>query len=199
MAPNIPQGQEHETKSWIGVGEGPNSLPEGFTGETINSRGEMKWGGSGGKRVERKAKKEEVEKEEEIEEESSAEASPEHPLSGEIGAEWVCDFMQKGLYLFGGLKIAPGLVYPKGWLLPAKDQDQFSTLYLISARAYEEGMELYWTYLSEEMTKVRQGGVFPSSQKNLLDDVFIGPIIAMVAPSEELEEKEGDKNGLTDV
>ena len=164
----------------------------------------MKWGGSGGKRVERKAKKEEVEEEEEIEEEieeeSFAEASPEHPHQRwDVGAEWVCDFMQKGLYLFGGLKIAPGLVYPKGWLLPAKDQDQFSTLYLISARAYEEGMELYWTYLSEEMTKVRQGGVFPSSQKDLLDDVFIGPIVAMVAPSEELEEKEGDKNGLTDV
>jgi hypothetical protein len=198
LAPNIPQAEGYESKSWIGVGGGPNRFPEGFTGEGVDSGASTQWGSGGGKSVERKInKEEEVEEEEEIEEEPPVKASSGHPLSEEIGAEWICQFMQRGLYLFGGLKIAPGLVYPKGWALPTENQDR--NLFLVSARAYEEGMELFWTYLNEEMTKTRQGGIFPSSMEDLLDDVFIGPIVSMMAPHEESNGEEDNKNNLTDV
>jgi len=191
LAPSIPQPEEYESQSWIGVGDGPNRLPERFTGGAVDSGAGIKWGSKGGKNMDRKKKKEEK-----TEEEPPVKASVERPVAQEIGAEWVCHFMQTAGFMVGGLKIAPGLSYPKGWALPSEDNQ---TLFLLSARAYEEGMELFWTSLSREMTKTRQGEVFPSAMEDLLDDALIGPVVAMMAPQEELNEEEGNKNNLTDV
>lgn len=194
MARNTPPDlneQNAETGSWIGVGDGPNSLPEKYTGGEEALGASIVWGdNNGGKRARRQRKTEEKV------EEAPVNAPIERPIAQEIGAEWVCHFMQTAGFMAGGLKIAPGLTYPKGWALPSEDNQ---TLFLLSARAYEEGMELFWTSLNGEMTKTRQGGVFPSAMEDLLDDALIGPVVAMMAPHEESNEEENNKNNLTDV
>jgi hypothetical protein len=195
MASNIPpdlNGHEQETGSWIGVGSKSNvGILQTSDGKQV-AGASIAWGSDTPKGAARRAAKEKYEPNngEEMTEptidltDRPPKETDGRPVPMDLDDQWVLQFMQTGGYVIGGLKVAPALTSPKGWALPSLDGQR--TLFLLSSRAYSEGMELFREAIDEYFTEGYES-VFPSSMRDLLSDPNIGPAVSLMGPSERSE------------